>query len=89
MVSTPNAFTQVLEEVVVTAQIREQSLQDVPISVSAVAGEDIEDRSIDNLTSLSASIPNFTVAESQIDTSISIRGVRSGSNKGFEQLARP
>ena len=85
LISTPNAFTQVLEEVVVTAQIREQSLQDVPISVSAVAGEDIEDRSIDNLTSLSASIPNFTVAESQIDTSISIRGVRSGSNKGFEQ----
>ena len=34
---------QVLEEVVVTAQIREQSLQDVPISVSAIAGEDIDD----------------------------------------------
>ena len=31
LISSPFAFTQVLEEVVVTAQIREQSLQDVPI----------------------------------------------------------
>ena len=82
---TPSAFTQTLEEVVVTAQIREQSLQDVPISVSAIAGEDIADRSVDNLQSLSASVPNFMVVETQIDTSISIRGVRSGANKGFEQ----
>ena len=81
----PLAFTQVLEEVVVTAQIREQSLQDVPISVSAISGEDIADRSVDNLQSLSASVPNFMVVETQIDTSISIRGVRSGANKGFEQ----
>ena len=58
---TPSAFTQTLEEVVVTAQIREQSLQDVPISVSAIAGEDIADRSVDNLQSLSASVPNFMV----------------------------
>jgi len=81
----PTAFSQTLEEVVVTAQIREQSLQDVPISVSAIDGEVIEDRSVDNLESLSASVPNFYVAETQIDTTISIRGVRSGANKGFEQ----
>ena len=81
----PSGFSQTLEEVVVTAQIREQSLQDVPISVSAIDGEVIEDRSVDNLESLSASVPNFYVAETQIDTTISIRGVRSGANKGFEQ----
>lgn len=78
-------LSQTLEEIVVTAQIREQSLQDVPISVSAVSGESIEDRSVDNLSSLATSVPNFYVAETQIDTSISIRGVRSGANKGFEQ----
>jgi outer membrane receptor protein involved in Fe transport len=85
LISSPFAYTQTLEEVIVTAQIREQSLQDVPISVSAIDGEVIEDRSVDNLQSLSASIPNFMVVETQIDTSISIRGVRSGANKGFEQ----
>jgi outer membrane receptor protein involved in Fe transport len=78
LISAPSAFTQVLEEVVVTAQIREQSLQDVPISVSAIAGRDIDNRSIDSLQTLSASVPNFMVVETQIDTSISIRGVRSG-----------
>ena len=81
----PPLNAQVLEEIIVTAQIREQSLQDVQISVAAVSGEKIEDRSIDDLSSLSASVPNFMVAETQIDTSISIRGVRSGANKGFEQ----
>jgi outer membrane receptor protein involved in Fe transport len=85
LMSSTFAYSQTLEEVIVTAQIREQSLQDVPISVSAIDGEVIEDRSVDNLQSLSASIPNFMVVETQIDTSISIRGVRSGANKGFEQ----
>ena len=83
LISSPITFTEILEEIVVTAQIREQSLQDVPISVSAIDGEAIEDRSVDNLSSLSTSVPNFIVAETQIDTSISIRGVRSGANKGF------
>jgi iron complex outermembrane receptor protein len=83
--SMSTLLSQTLEEIVVTAQIREQSLQDVPISVSAVSGESIEDRSVDNLSSLATSVPNFYVAETQIDTSISIRGVRSGANKGFEQ----
>ena len=31
LMSSPFAYTQTLEEVIVTAQIREQSLQDVPI----------------------------------------------------------
>ena len=73
--SMSTLLSQTLEEIVVTAQIREQSLQDVPISVSAVSGESIEDRSVDNLSSLATSVPNFYVAETQIDTSISIRGV--------------
>ena len=84
-IMSPTLMAQTLEEVVVTAQIREQSLQDVPISISAISGEDIADRSVDSLQSLSASVPNFMVVETQIDTSISIRGVRSGANKGFEQ----
>ena len=73
--SMSTLLSQTLEEIVVTAQIREQSLQDVPISVSALSGESIEDRSVDNLSSLATSVPNFYVAETQIDTSISIRGV--------------
>jgi len=66
LIMSPMLMAQTLEEVVVTAQIREQSLQDVPISISAISGEDIADRSVDNLQSLSASVPNFMVVETQI-----------------------
>ncbi|MCZ6830169.1 MAG: TonB-dependent receptor, partial [Gammaproteobacteria bacterium] len=50
-----------LEEVLVTAQKREQSLQDVPISV-AVLGEDmLRTRGIDTLTDIGANVPNLFV----------------------------
>ncbi len=75
----------VLEEITVTAQKREESLADVPISISAVSGALLEDRSIDSLATLSQSIPNVQIAENQIDSTISIRGVTTGNNKGFEQ----
>ena len=38
-----------LEEVIVTAQKRVESLQDVPISVSAVSGQTMDDANITNL----------------------------------------
>ena len=40
------AAGQALEEVVVTAQKRVESLQDVPISVTAISGEQVQDASI-------------------------------------------
>lgn len=76
---------QVLEEVIVTAQKRAQNLQDVPISVAAVSGDTITNRGIDSLANLSTSVPNLFITESQIDSAIQIRGVRTGANKGFEQ----
>jgi outer membrane receptor protein involved in Fe transport len=75
----------VLEEITVTAQKREQSLKDVPISVSAISGDYIANGSIDSLNDLAGSIPNISITESQIDTRITVRGIRTGSNKGFEQ----
>jgi outer membrane receptor protein involved in Fe transport len=76
---------QTLEEVVVTAQKRAESLSDVPISISAVAGESLEKQSIDSLTTLSQSIPNVNIYEGAIDSTIQVRGVTTGNNKGFEQ----
>ena len=76
---------QVLEEVIVTAQKRTQSLADVPISVAAVSGDVIANRNIQSLASLSESVPNLFITESQIDSRIQIRGVQTGANKGFEQ----
>jgi iron complex outermembrane recepter protein len=83
--ASPLVGAQMLEEVLVTAQKREQTLKDVPISISAVSGKTLENRSIDDLASLSSSIPNFFISENQIDSTLSIRGVTTGNNKGFEQ----
>lgn len=75
----------VLEEVVVTAQLREQSLQDVPVSVSAIGGEKMMEAGLARIEDLQAYVPNFTMSESGIGTDIYIRGIGSGENQGFEQ----
>jgi len=74
-----------LDEIVVTAQYREQSLQDVPISVSVIDGDFIQKQSIEKMADLQFSVPNFTMAESGIGTNVFIRGIGSGNNQGFEQ----
>lgn len=74
-----------LEEVVVTAQKRVESLQDVPISVSAVSGKTMENVAITNLESLTTYVPNFSMNQSGISNNITIRGISSGINPGFEQ----
>lgn len=75
----------VLEEVIVTAQQRAQSLQDVPVSVAALTAEKISDAGIVDLQGLSEMIPNFSINETGISTTVTIRGISSGINPGFEQ----
>jgi len=74
-----------LEEVIVTAQKREQSLADVPLSVAVISGELLKEQSIEKMADLQFSVPNFTMAESGIGTNVFIRGIGSGNNQGFEQ----
>ena len=83
--SSVSAQGLVLEEVVVTAQKRVESLKDVPISVSAVSGDRMRDAQITNLESLTTFVPNFSMNQSGISNNITIRGVSSGINPGFEQ----
>ena len=75
----------VLEEVVVTAQQRAESLQDVPVSVAAITAEKMSDAGVVDLQGLSEYVPNFTINETGISTTITIRGISSGINPGFEQ----
>jgi iron complex outermembrane receptor protein len=51
---------QTVAEVVVTAQKRQQNLQDVPISVTAVTQEVLQANRITNVTDLSGVAPNMT-----------------------------
>ena len=79
------AFGQALEEVVVTAQKRTESLQDVPISVVAISGEQIQDASIRSFGELGAYVPNFSVSENAVNSIITMRGISIGANQSFEQ----
>ena len=74
-----------LQTVTVTAQKREQSLQDVPISVVAKSGADIETRGIQRAEDLSLLVPNFSVQQDPIGDKINVRGIQSGNNAGLEQ----
>jgi outer membrane receptor protein involved in Fe transport len=71
--------------VIVTDTKRVESLQDVPISVAAVSAQKMTDFGITDMENLSAYVPNFTINQTGISTTITIRGVSSGVNPGFEQ----
>ncbi|MCC7413283.1 MAG: TonB-dependent receptor [Gammaproteobacteria bacterium] len=80
-VTTPLQAGTALEEVVVTAQRREENLQDVPIAVTAFAAELIHDADVHDLTEISARTPGLTYAEfAPGQAYMSIRGVTSGDD---------
>lgn len=67
-----------VEDIVVTARRREESLQDVPVAVTAVSGEQLEARGAIDITELARSTPSLTLnaARGSNSTLISfIRGV--------------
>jgi iron complex outermembrane recepter protein len=47
-----------LQEIVVTARFRSESLQNTPISISALSGADLEARGVVDITGLTASVPS-------------------------------
>lgn len=66
-----------LEEVIVTAQRRAQSLQDAPIAVTAFSAEDIDTRGIRDVKDIGLFVPNVNIAPSpggSTGATIAIRG---------------
>lgn len=55
-----------IEEVIVTAQKRKEKLQEVPISISAISGGQLEVRGIDGAKDLNALAPNVTVVNTGV-----------------------
>lgn len=85
LVSCSSVFSAVLEEIVVTATKREESLQDVPVAVTVMSGVVLDQGSINSLEELTLRMPSVMMSEAQAATNIFIRGVGSGQNYGFEQ----
>ena len=79
------AFAQenVLEEVVVTAQKREQRLIDVPMSVTAISGSDLEQKGVSSIQDLSFTVPGLTMREDGPGSyTIFLRGLANQSGNG-------
>jgi iron complex outermembrane receptor protein len=77
MASVAQQASAQLEEVVVTAQKRSQSMQDVSVAVSAIGGEDIEALGWDRPNDIAAQVPNMQVSTpvSEVQPLFAIRGV--------------
>ena len=75
-------IAQEVEEVVVTAEKRSESLQDISQAVTALTETYIEEKNITSFVDLSAIVPGVTVAKNVGDkTIISIRGVGNETNQ--------
>ncbi|MGA7538243.1 MAG: TonB-dependent receptor [Steroidobacteraceae bacterium] len=82
-----NASPPELQEVIVTAQKREQNLQDVPIAVIALSGQQLQDAGVTNIKNMTELTPGLTVTSttSENSTTARIRGIGTvGDNVGLE-----
>jgi iron complex outermembrane receptor protein len=82
----------VLEEVIVTAQRREQSVMDVPISITAFSAAAIEANMIQNVEDYFARAPNLTISDGatrsgNVSTSSQGLAIRGISNVGGDSLS--
>jgi len=76
-----------IEEVVVTAQRREQSAQSVGIPIAAFSGEQMERLGITNATEVTKFVPGMAVAEAQggFLSTFAIRGLSQGDYTPFQE----
>ena len=71
-----------LEEIIVTAQKREQSVQDIPVAVSAYSGEQLSEFGITDAFDLQNVTPGLILSQNQTATTsnFNIRGIGTGGN---------
>ncbi|MEL7538924.1 MAG: TonB-dependent receptor [Pseudomonadota bacterium] len=79
------AYGQVLDEVVVTATKRQESLQDVPVSVAAITGDTIDNMGVVDMEEVALYIPNFEASISTILPNLYVRGLGTGTSHSIEQ----
>ena len=72
----------VFEEVIVTAEKRTESLQDLSQAVTALSDEELDNRQINTFVDLSAVAPGVNIAKNEgFKTVITIRGVGNEANQ--------
>jgi outer membrane receptor protein involved in Fe transport len=77
-----------LEEIVVTARKRTESAQDIPVALTVITADEIQQRDLANLEDIAAATPNFVIGRNATGSGaqLSLRGVGSNSlSIGTEQ----
>lgn len=69
-----------LEIIEVTAQNRVQSVNDVPISMSVVSGEQLKNAGVTDIQTLNRIAPDFVTTNDSIATKVSLRGISTESS---------
>ena len=75
-----------LEDIVVTAQKREQNLQDVPLAISAISADKVDRLGVNDARDLSGLAPNVTITQGTTSGAaavISIRGIPTPASETF------
>jgi iron complex outermembrane receptor protein len=68
-----------IDELIVTAQKREERVIDVPISLTSISEKKIEDQNLLTITDIAARVPNVLASSSSISPNFNIRGISSQS----------
>ena len=79
--------TEGLEDIVVTAQRRSESLQRAALAVSAVTGDDLAKSGITETATLGKLVPSLVVQPTGGTTSFFLRGVGTNSQNSFSENA--
>ncbi|WP_285017317.1 TonB-dependent receptor [Novosphingobium sp. fls2-241-R2A-195] len=77
-----------LNEIIVTARKRQESVQDVPVAVTAISAEQIATRDVTSVEKITAIAPQFSVgrASNGSGAQLTLRGIGSSSTSiGIEQ----
>lgn len=77
-----------LDDIIVTARRRAESVQDIPVAIQAMSAEMIERRDLTSLEKIAASTPQFTVARASngAGAQLTMRGIGSSATSiGIEQ----
>ena len=78
-----------LEVITVTARRREESMQEVPISITASSGEELMKRGVQNGYDLQNTVPSLTMSTQGIMSKALMPGIRSVSTRSFLLLDDP
>ena len=76
--------------IIVTAQLREQNVQDIPLSITAISGDLLEARSQTNLTEVSQQTPNLLLQQNPSGSGNSMRAfIRGVGQSDFSPSVEP